>query len=102
MMIARMHACKAARTHTRMCNLKRYCFKGVFAGVILTQPVPEQLTLLDAEQADAAIFVTDCKHLAVGPPRQARHRVVEACVRNEPIRHMTKDGIGARLIELRR
>ena len=25
-----------------------------------------------------------------------------ACVRNEPIRHMTKDGIGARLIELRR
>ena len=24
------------------------------------------------------------------------------CVRNEPIRHMTKDGIGARLIELRR
>ena len=28
------------------------------------------------------------------------HRIV--CMRNKPIRHMTKDGIGARLIELRR
>ena len=33
-------------------------------------------------------------------PHLAEHGI--ACVRNEPIRHMTKDGIGARLIALRR
>ena len=33
-------------------------------------------------------------------PHLAEHGI--DCVRNEPIRHMTKDGIGARLIELRR
>ena len=33
-------------------------------------------------------------------PHLAEHGI--ACVRNEPIRHMTKDGIGARLLELRR
>ncbi len=33
-------------------------------------------------------------------PHLAEHGIY--CVRNEPIRHMTKDGIGARLIELRR
>ena len=33
-------------------------------------------------------------------PHLAEHGI--DCVRNEPIRHMTRDGIGARLIELRR
>ncbi len=33
-------------------------------------------------------------------PHLQKHGIT--CVRNEPIRHMTKDGIGARLIELRR
>ncbi len=33
-------------------------------------------------------------------PHLTKHGI--ACVRNEPIRHMTKDGIEARLIELRR
>lgn len=33
-------------------------------------------------------------------PHLAEHGI--ACVRNEPIQHMTKGGIGARLIALRR